>query len=116
MPSRSVAPKRRGRRAASDDVWRPVVAEFERSGLSRRAFCEETAVPLSTLNWWLTKARRAARVPTFTEVQFPTAVVLPASTQQPWALEIVTREGATIRYRDAVAVADLLRVLRDQPC
>lgn len=91
-----------------------MVAEFQRSGLSRRAFCEETAVPLSTLNWWLTKARRAARVPAFTEVRLP-AVVPPAPTQ-PWAVEIVTGEGVTIRYRDAVAVADLLRELRDRPC
>ena len=115
MPSGNVSLKRRGRRAASDDVWRPVVAEFQQSGLSRRAFCDETAVPLSTLNWWLTKARRAARVPAFTEVRLPSAWVPPAPTP-PWALEIVTREGATIRYRDAVAVADLLRVLRDHPC
>ena len=92
-----------------------MVAEFQRSGLSRRAFCEETTVPLSTLNWWLTKARRAVRAPAFTEVRLPSAWVPPASTPS-WAVEIVTREGATIRYRDAVAVADLLGMLRDHPC
>ena len=102
-------PKRRGRRAASDDVWRPVVAEFRRSGLSRRAFCDETGVALSTLGWWLTKARRAAPVPAFTEVRLPGLV--PPAPSQSWAVEILTGEGVTIRYRDAVAVADLLHAL-----
>jgi hypothetical protein len=107
---------RRPRQSGGNDEWRHIVETFRRSGLSRRAFCEETTVPLSTLNWWLTRARREAAVPApmaFAEVRLPLASPSSplCSSTQTWAMEIVTREGVTIRWRDIVSLSDLVAML-----
>ncbi len=110
---------RRHARSAAGDKWRQIVDRYRRSDLTQREFCQQAGIPLSTLNWWLTKARRQADAPTrmaFTEVRLPASLVPPIPPTQTWALEIVTRDGVTIRCRDPLSVPDLAQLLRDAGC
>lgn len=96
-----------------------MVDRYRRSGVTQREFCQQVGIPVSTLNWWLTKARRQGAAPTpmaFTEVRLPASLVPPIPPTQTWALEIVTRAGVTIRYRDTLSVSDLVPLLRDARC
>jgi len=43
------------------EVIAGVVAEYERSGLSRRSFCERTGVAVSTLDYWRRQVREGNR-------------------------------------------------------
>lgn len=36
----------------SAEEGRKIIEEFERSGLSRRAFCEDVNIPVTTLDYW----------------------------------------------------------------
>ena len=56
-----------------------VVAEYERSGLSRRSFCERTGVAVSTLDYWRRQVRERNR-----------ARIVPVKIE---AAEPATREG-----------------------
>ena len=38
-----------------------MVAEYERSGLSRRSFCERAGVAVSTLDYWRRQVREGSR-------------------------------------------------------
>ncbi len=114
-------PHRPRQGAAAGHAWRQVVDRYRRSDLTQREFCQQVGIPLSTLNWWLTKARRQADVPrpvAFTEVRLPDPPLAPppAVPTQAWAVEIVTRAGAMIRSREMPSVSDLLQLLRDARC
>jgi hypothetical protein len=45
---------------SKEKIWAKRVRAFERSGLSRRAWCAQEKVPLSTLDYWRLRLRRAA--------------------------------------------------------
>ena len=67
-------PSQLARGRISEDTRQQIVTRFERSDLTQRAFCEQAGLPVSTLQWWLTKARREAarRTPvTFAEFTLP---------------------------------------------
>lgn len=96
-----------------------MAARFERSGLTQRAFCEQADLPISTLQWWLGKARReAARgTPvTFTEVTLPEVARCDRGVGPAWAVEIITRTGVTVRLRDPLPPPALRVLLRDARC
>jgi hypothetical protein len=66
-------PGPRRRRSESPDE---TLARYRASGLTQRAFCEQVGLPLSTLQWWLLRARRRAvarRPVTVTELALPIA-------------------------------------------
>ena len=103
----------------SDDARRQIVTRYERSDLSQRAFCEQAGLPLSTLQWWLVKARReAARhaAVTFTEVTLPEVARPDRGVCPAWAVEIVTRTGVTLRLRDPLPPAAVRLLLRGARC
>lgn len=94
-----------------------MVARYHHSDLTQRAFCLQAGLPLSTLQWWLTQARREARAQapvTFTEVTLPDSA--PADPRSAWALEIITRHGVTLRLREPLARGDLVTLLRGARC
>ncbi len=96
-----------------------MVARYHHSDLTQRAFCLQAGIPLSTLQWWLTQARREARAQaqapvTFTEVTRPGSA--PTDSCSAWALEIVTRTGVTLRLREPLARADVVALLRGARC
>jgi transposase-like protein len=108
------------RRRLSDDTRHQLLARYHRSDLTQRAFCEQAGIPLSTLQWWLVQARRAATRPTravaFTEIVAPASTDVARNTQPAWAVEIATARGLTVRLRSPLAPAVLGRLLRDARC
>jgi transposase-like protein len=109
----------RSRPRTADTTRREIVGRYHRSDLTQRAFCEQAGIPLSTLQWWLVKARReAAPAPpvTFREVMLPDDVRPNRGVDLAWAVEIVTRAGVTLRLREPVAPADLVVLLHGARC
>lgn len=105
-----VSPRRRSE--SPDDT----LARYGASGLTQRAFCEQIGLPLSTLQWWLLRARRRAvarRPVTFTELSLPMA---PLASAPAWAVEIVTAAGVTVRLREALRPAVVRTLLRGGRC
>ena len=45
---------------SKEKLWAKRMRAFERSGLSRRAWCAQEKVPLSTLDYWRLRLRRTA--------------------------------------------------------
>ena len=79
------------RRTETD--WRALLERFDRSGLSRLAFCKQAGIPTSTFQLWERKLR-LDRVPAeFIEV----APVARATTH--WSIEISFPDGTTARVR-----------------
>jgi transposase-like protein len=108
------------RRRLSDDTRHQLLARYHRSDLTQRAFCEQAGIPVSTLQWWLVQARRAAARPTravaFAEIVAPAYVESGVDTRLAWAVEIATTRGLTVRLRSPLAPTVLARLLRDARC
>ena len=108
------------RRRLSDDTRRQLLARYHRSGLTQRAFCEQAGIPVSTLQWWLVQARRAATQPpravTFAEIVAPACADVARDILPAWAVEIATARGLTVRLRSPLAPRVLDRLLRDTRC
>ena len=115
----TLAPPRRARGRTADPTRRELVARYQRSNLTQRAFCEQAGIPISTLQWWLVQARREA-VPatpvTLTEVSLPESARPDRGVGAAWAVEIVTDTGLTLRLREPLAPATLRLVLRRARC
>ena len=112
-------PSRRPRPRTADTTRRGIVARFHRSDLTQRAFCEQAGIPISTLQWWLVKARREAAPATpvtFTEVPWPDDARPDRGVGLAWAVELVTRTGVTLRLREPLAPATLRLLLRSTRC
>lgn len=45
---------------SKEKIWAKRTQAFERSGLSRRTWCAQEKVPLSTLDYWRLRLRRTA--------------------------------------------------------
>jgi hypothetical protein len=106
-------PVTRRRRTESPDE---TLARYRASGLTQRAFCEQIGLPLSTLQWWLVRARRralTARPVTFTEI--PLAIAPPPSAPA-WAVEIVTATGVTVRLREPLPPTAVRTLVRGGRC
>ena len=95
---------------------REMVDRYERSGKSQREFCEGEGISLSTLQWWMRKARSVAgpAAMALQEVEWPAG---PALTQaEGWGLELVSPRGWTLRRREALDGAELARLLKSLKC
>jgi lambda repressor-like predicted transcriptional regulator len=112
METESVAPKKRQRRSTPAEKAE-VLEQFHRSGLSRTAFSRNCGIALSTLNKWLTNARRkseGAGAPiVFTELKTPP---LAAAAAIPWAVEMIGVDGLTVRCREPLPLQDMAWLLR----
>jgi hypothetical protein len=100
---------------ASADQRMQMVEQFRRSGLTRAAFSRQYGVPLPTLGYWLTKAKRALNLPVpvvFNEVSLAT----PEAPMSGWAMEVVAPSGLTIRCREPLAMHELTRLIRSARC
>lgn len=93
-----------------------MVEHFRHSGLSRAAFCRQYGIPISTLNYWLSKTRCSSPVPLpmiFKEVKLTPSKIIAADS---WATEVVTPSGLTIRLREKLSVCDLVYLLGGGRC
>jgi hypothetical protein len=106
---------RRKRRLTNEERLQ-MVEQFQRSGLTREAFCEQEGIPIATLGYWLTRIKRTSNKPApvvFREVRLTSPIVPPTSS---WAMEVISPEGLTIRCREALSVNELVRLLRGSRC
>jgi transposase-like protein len=93
-----------------------LVERFQSSGLTRIAFARRYGVGLSTLGKWLSEALVASPRPSpvvFREVPLAGVAAAPAVA---WAIEVVSRDGLTVRCREALSVQDLAALLRGSAC
>ena len=96
-----------------------LVEEFGRSGLTKVAFCEQQHISPSTLLRWLVKSREEGTKPAlptlFKEVRLPGSL-LPLGGNTPWAVEVVRRDGVTVRLREMPEIEALACLLRARGC
>jgi hypothetical protein len=115
--------------AKSEEFYRPLLAEHERSGVSLRAFAEERGIPAGTLSCWRFKlkqrdAARACKSGGIREARFVSVSVVPVPAAPPErrreargvgsAYEVVLREGCVVRVPadfDETRVGVLLRAV-----
>jgi DNA-binding transcriptional regulator YiaG len=111
METESIAPKKKQRRSTPAEQAE-ALEQFHRSGLSRTAFSRNYGIALSTLNKWLTNARRKRRDPEqvlFTELKAPP---LASAMAIPWTVEMVGLDGLIIRCREPLGLQDIAWLLR----
>lgn len=107
----------RRRRYLNPSERRQVTKQFERSGLTCRDFARRHHLSLSSLTRWLSEARRppdSESPVVFSEVTIspPLSPLLGTA----WAVELIGRDGITIRLRDELQVRDLVELLRGKAC
>jgi transposase-like protein len=108
----------RGRDGDKERYWRRQVREWEQSGLSVRAFCEEHGVSEpSFYAWRRTLQDRATAVPDFVPVRVTPE---PAIDRRQGDVELVLEDGRLLRIGpgfDAATLQRLLALLTEgQPC
>lgn len=97
----------RGRRIVRSEEREALIAAYERSGMTQKAFAAREGVKFCTFTAWLARRRRAGQPsrPTFAEVSIPTGAVT-------GLVEVVLPDGIVIRGGDAQRVAAIAAQLR----
>ena len=98
----------RGRRIARAEEREALIAAYEQSGLTQRAFAEREGVKFCTFTAWLGRKRR--RVPRaakarFAEVSVPMGLV-------GGVIEVVLPDGLVVRGNEPERVAAIVAALR----
>lgn len=97
----------RGRQMLPEREWKRLVAEYEKSGLTQKAFARREGINVHTFVAWLGRERKAAmRVPA---VRFREVSLAPAAAA---ALEVQLPDGMVVRGSSPQALAELVRALR----
>lgn len=100
----------RGRKIASAQRRRQVLAAYDASGLTQRAFARREGVNFNTLVAWLQKRRaEGAGQPA---IRFEEVSLSPESTRATGVLEVTLPGGLLVRGASVAAVAELVRALR----
>jgi hypothetical protein len=110
-------PQGKPRDLDKEQHWRHLIDQWQRSGLSVRAFCQRQhlAVP-SFYAWRRTLRQRDASAP---PVTFLPVHVRPDDPDTPPPLELVLANGYCLRIPrgyDDTQLRQLLRTLEDSPC
>lgn len=105
-------PKRdsRGRRVSDRSRRTELLAAYDRSGLTQKAFAQREGVNIHTFVSWLQQRRRA--LPSITPPSSVQFAELPWSGARSVGLEVVLPDGVTVRGAVAAEVAALVRLLR----
>ena len=93
----------RGRRLIKAQEREALVAAYEQSGLTQRAFAQREGIKFCTFTTWLAR-KRAEMKPVFAEVKVPKT--------RSGLLEVVLTDGVTIRGSDPEQVAVMVSKLR----
>lgn len=75
--------------------WGRLVAEYERSEMTRQAFCGERGVSASTLDYWRRKLRDEQAAAGFIELGSVSA----AGGAAAWDIELELGDGVVLRFR-----------------
>lgn len=87
--------KKRGRRSGLDRTeWERLVAEYEHGDETRRAFCDERGLSVSSLDYWRRKLREETTAPGFIELGSVSAASAAA-----WEMELELGGGVVLRLR-----------------
>ena len=93
-----------GKTAARTSEMRRVVEEFQASGLTRREFCHQRAIPVTTLDYW---RQRIQRKPRLVKVDVAEA----ATAAQSFTLRLTNGRRIESRWRfDEEQLARLIRI------
>ena len=86
--------------------WQSILDEFDKSGLSMSAFCEQQGLPLSSFFKWRSilkgkpkKTEQVQPAPLFVEIS-PTQEAHPSS-QPDWDMELILGNGVILRMRQS---------------
>ena len=115
---------------AREKLWRRMVRQHQRSGLTVRDFCQREGLKDWTFRWWRQELIRRDRHPVATSGSGPagaTPAFLPVrvvdvgavSSRPAPAIEIVLPAGPTVRVPhgfDPRTLGDVLAVLEGRPC
>jgi transposase-like protein len=96
--------QRGGASGRTRSEWEALIARYERSGLSRKRFCAEASVPVSSLDYWRSKLRQEARQAPSTLATTaktkPGFIELPSIAAGPgWDMELELGGGVVLRLR-----------------
>jgi hypothetical protein len=78
------------RSGPSRTEWERLVSSFERRGLSRKAFCEQASVSISSFDYW--RRKLATKAPGFIELP-------PIEPGAAWEIELDLGGGMALRFR-----------------
>lgn len=92
---------------SKEKLWTKRMRAFERSGLSRRAWCEKEGVPLSSLDYW----RRRLRTMETAQALVPIVVAEQPLSSKTCLIEI-DASGVQLRVPTNIDADWLCRVLR----
>src|SRR5512135_3845183 len=98
------------RNGSKEQYWRKILARWQTSGLTVRAYCEAHNLSQPSFYWWRPEIQRRDRVQT----QFlPVRVVAEAvvSDNDSSAIEVVLSNGRCLRVRPGFDRATLVRLL-----
>ncbi len=102
-------------RADREKARLQMVERYERSGKSQREFCEGEGISLSTLQWWMKRARGSGR-PAAMALREVEWAAEPAAAPAVWSVELVSPRGWTLRQREAMDAVELVRLLKGLKC
>jgi hypothetical protein len=95
----------RGRRIAVRRHRESVIAAYERSGLTQRAFAEREGIGFYRFTAWLKRHRNRRGKRDFVEVRVPSQPTPPSSVEVTWP------NGLTVRGSDVEQIATLVERL-----
>jgi transposase-like protein len=99
---------RKGRRWFSVKEREEIVQEYQRSGLTQRAFASRRGISLSTLVNWLCRDRAKSENPANGDVDFQAVDMSGVLGAQKWVAEVVMPNGVILRLAAMDAVAERL--------
>ena len=99
----------KGRRVLPEHEWMRVLDEYDRSGMTQKAFARREGINLHTLVAWLGRRRKAERRDDNKPVRFQEVDLGGTS---PGRLEIQLSDGVVLRGRSPEALAALFSALR----
>ena len=94
--------KRVGASGRTRADWEALVAKYERSGLSRKRFCDQASISVSSLDYWRHRLRSELRKEAASFIELPAVAASPA-----WDVELELGGGAVLELfgqRRAIAV------------
>ena len=89
---------RQRRTHRSEAAWREVFTQFERSGQTRKRFCAEQGLTLSSFTRWRQKLRQASHSPAAV-AEDALFVELAADAEPGWDVELELGAGVVLRVR-----------------
>ena len=87
------------------EAWKKRRRDFQKSGLSRKAYCERTGIKESTLDYWFSRIRKLERTNGLVEIH-------PVAVQTPIADLVVTKGKYRIEVNGSTGVALLAETLK----